>query len=111
MFLKIFSSNIREHLVASCQQNLATRHKGTRGPPKRITESEIMRFVAFLIHMCSSQRVNLTEELELCKERIISPNEYERVRPLFSFNQQVLFDLFNESLRLGIQVRNTFIIL
>ena len=103
IFLRLFGEELRDFILANCNAKLNAMAKGSRGPGKSINMGDVMRTIAFLIHMCSSKSKNFKLEMKKLPE-IVSVSVYQRIRPLLKFNQEVLLDLLNKSLSENIQV-------
>ena len=107
IFLKLFSSELRTFIFDSCVANLSKQPRGSRGPQRGATLSEVMRIIAFFIHLCATQAVSLKKALRNTSERIISLAVYERIRPLMTFDQARLFELVNKSFSDNIKASST----
>jgi len=97
IFLSIFNNDIIDHIHRYTFSDIHYKTARERQQHYATNRTSLMKYIAFLIHMCGSQAHRLIDELKVQDHKLVTKNQYNKVNKQLCYLPSDLFNLINQS--------------
>lgn len=98
MFLRLFSTNILQHIAHETTAMWNSKKDHPRGPQMNFTKEDVLGLIKILLFLCGSEE-RLKDHLKDKERKGLGTKRYNKIRKVLTFDIETVVNLFNANLK------------